>query len=76
MSEPRSWPLPLVTLWPMPQSLAYPPSPVEMYRNPSGPNPIQWPLWLNCGQSILVTIRSLSGSALFGFEAETLYSAT
>ena len=47
-----------------------------MYRKPSGPKPIQWPLWLNCGQSMAVIIRSLSGSALFGLSFETRNSAT
>ncbi len=29
--------------------IAPPPSPLAIYKNPSGPNPIQPPLWLLCG---------------------------
>ena len=43
---------------------------------PSGPKPIQWPLWLNCGHAIDRMRRAELGSATFLSVDDTVYSST
>ena len=47
--------------WPSASS-APPPSPIEMYSLPSGPNAMSPPSWLNCGQFTRMSSRRLFGS--------------